>query len=63
LPTACPSDDPSLCVASCFDDQCAPWLDADGNRIEAHGAGLLFAPGDSDDQEGRYYWCVPAHDS
>jgi hypothetical protein len=28
-------------VVSCFDDECSPWLDDEGNKIEAHAAGLL----------------------
>ena len=29
------------------------WNDTQGNRIEAHGAGMLYVK-----EEGRWYWCV-----
>jgi hypothetical protein len=31
-----------------------PWYDTDGNRIEAHGGGMLF-------HEGRYFWYGENH--
>ena len=42
--------EPSTIIRSCFDPSCEPWLDSDGNRIEAHAAGMLQA------QDGRWYW-------
>ena len=41
----------SRTVRSCFDERCPHWTDTDGNRIEAHGAGMLQSPHD-----GRWYW-------
>eukprot|EP00966_Prymnesium_polylepis_P284522 6573397-Prymnesium_polylepis.1 len=38
-------------VRPCFDESCAHWMDTDGNRIEAHAAGMLRSPLD-----GRWYW-------
>ena len=32
--------DPAL-IKSCFDSTCVHWKDTDGNRIEAHAAGML----------------------
>ena len=32
--------DPAL-IESCFDSACVHWKDTDGNRIEAHAAGML----------------------
>ena len=28
-------------IKSCFDAMCVHWKDTDGNRIEAHGGGML----------------------
>ena len=38
-------------VQPCFDEACPPWTDTDGNRIEAHAAGMLQSPLD-----GKWYW-------
>lgn len=46
--TAVSPSGPSV-IRPCFDESCAPWLDIDGNRIEAHGAGLV-------EHDNRYYW-------
>ena len=32
--------DPPM-IKSCFDAACVHWNDTDGNRIEAHGAGMV----------------------
>jgi len=37
-------------VHPCFDIDCPHWNDTNGERIEAHAAGMLQAP------EGRWYW-------
>ena len=34
-----------------FDPSAPHWLDTDGNRIEAHAAGMLQSP-----KDGRWYW-------
>jgi hypothetical protein len=41
----------SRIVRPCFDAGCAHWNDTDGNRIEAHSAGMLQSPLDE-----RWYW-------
>ena len=33
-------------IRSCFDAGCAHWNDTQGNRIEAHSAGMLQSPTD-----------------
>ena len=38
-------------IQPCFDEACPPWTDTDGNRIEAHAAGMLQSPLD-----GKWYW-------
>ena len=38
-------------IQPCFDETCPPWTDTDGNRIEAHAAGMLQSPLD-----GKWYW-------
>lgn len=38
-------------IHPCFDEVCSPWIDEAGERIEAHGAGLLQSP-----RDGRWYW-------
>lgn len=38
-------------VHPCFDEKCPHWNDTDGNRIEAHAAGMLQSPLDK-----RWYW-------
>ena len=38
-------------VEPCFDESCRHWVDTDGNRIEAHAAGMLLSP-----INGRWYW-------
>ena len=48
-PRPAPKPGPGV-VAPCFDASCRHWLDTDGNRIEAHAAGMLEAP------NGRWYW-------
>lgn len=42
---------PPQLVRPCFNVTCDHLLDNDGNRIEAHGAGMLLSPTD-----GRWYW-------
>lgn len=41
----------SQLIEPCFDEFCTPWRDADGEKIEAHGAGMLQSPLDH-----RWYW-------
>lgn len=38
-------------IRSCFDSGCAHWNDTDGNRIEAHSAGMLQSH-----EDNRWYW-------
>jgi len=38
-------------IRSCFRENCVHWTDTQGQRIEAHGAGLLQSPLDH-----RWYW-------
>ena len=38
-------------IQPCFDEACPPWTDTEGNRIEAHAAGMLQSPLD-----GKWYW-------
>jgi len=38
-------------VTNCFNERCNHWLDTDGERIEAHGAGILY-----DEGSQRWYW-------
>jgi len=38
-------------IRPCFDDTCQHWLDTSGDRIEAHGAGMLYSPIDN-----HWYW-------
>eukprot|EP00928_Gymnodinium_smaydae_P041127 TRINITY_DN2783_c1_g1_i1.p1 TRINITY_DN2783_c1_g1~~TRINITY_DN2783_c1_g1_i1.p1 ORF type:complete len:632 (+),score=98.12 TRINITY_DN2783_c1_g1_i1:69-1964(+) len=38
-------------IQPCFSPPCADWVDSDGKKIEAHGAGLLQSTVD-----GRWYW-------
>ena len=38
-------------IRPCFEETCPPWTDTDGNRIEAHAAGMLQSPLD-----GKWYW-------
>ena len=45
------SEGDSRIVRPCFDAGCAHWNDTDGNRIEAHSAGMLQSPLDE-----RWYW-------
>ena len=44
-----PTPSPGL-IVPCFDSSCVHWKDTEGNRIEAHAAGMLQAP------NGRWYW-------
>ena len=48
-PPPVPTPAPGL-VVPCFDSSCRHWNDTDGNRIEAHAAGMLQAP------NSRWYW-------
>ena len=45
VPTPAPGS-----VIPCFDASCRHWNDTDGNRIEAHAAGMLQG------LDGRWYW-------
>ena len=38
-------------IQPCFEESCPPWTDTDGNRIEAHAAGMLQSPLDE-----KWYW-------
>eukprot|EP00927_Polykrikos_kofoidii_P065817 TRINITY_DN61534_c0_g1_i1.p1 TRINITY_DN61534_c0_g1~~TRINITY_DN61534_c0_g1_i1.p1 ORF type:complete len:470 (+),score=60.93 TRINITY_DN61534_c0_g1_i1:95-1504(+) len=38
-------------ILPCFEPGCQEWRDTDGERIEAHGAGILQST-----QDGRWYW-------
>jgi beta-galactosidase len=38
-------------VYPCFEPGCTEWKDANGKRIDAHGAGMLRSP-----QDNRWYW-------
>lgn len=38
-------------IRSCFDAKCQHWNDTDGNRIEAHAAGMLQSH-----EDHRWYW-------
>lgn len=41
----------SMMVRPCYHENCAHWLDTEGHRIEAHGAGVVQSPLDK-----RWYW-------
>ena len=41
----------SRLIQSCFEEACPSWTDTDGNRIEAHAAGMLQSPLDE-----KWYW-------
>ena len=46
----------SKTIKSCFNiDNCVPWLDTDGNKIEAHAAGMLQVYADRVPRES----CIP----
>ena len=49
-PSSSASSASSPWVASCFDRNCNPWRDTAGNRIEAHGGGLLRT------SNGTFFW-------
>eukprot|EP00928_Gymnodinium_smaydae_P070894 TRINITY_DN54636_c0_g1_i1.p1 TRINITY_DN54636_c0_g1~~TRINITY_DN54636_c0_g1_i1.p1 ORF type:complete len:625 (-),score=118.48 TRINITY_DN54636_c0_g1_i1:56-1930(-) len=40
-----------MLIRSSFDQHSSHWLDTAGNRIEAHGAGMLYS-----EPHGRWYW-------